>query len=336
MLVAAGWLLAGCSTISTMNPVNWWHRQEGGKIAQERPAPPGADQPYPNMATVPVKPAPPDEKAMKDLTDSLVADRTNAQHAAEAAPLADPSSPTASPSLFGVGTAPPPPPPGTTPAGTTPPGVNPPAKSGPTGSLGTPVASASMPAVNAPVTPPSAAPRKSVQSAPLAPPPASAASTSGPATPPAKTASAGTAPAAEPDAGASPAGPPPALPAAPPPRPAVAGPPPAPVVAPQPMPAPAGSASATIVFLEKASNLTPPAADEVKAFAAKRGKGTISVIGYGDSMSSDPDAQSAAVNLGLSRAQSIVTVLRAAGVPATAIRVSAEASGRGAALQVLQ
>ena len=74
----------------------------------------------------------------------------------------------------------------------------------------------------------------------------------------------------------------------------------------------------------------------MKAFAAKRGKGTISVIGYGDSASSDPDAQSAAVNLGLSRAQSIVTVLRAAGVPDTAIRVSAEASGRGASLQVLQ
>ena len=52
---------------------------------------------------------------MKKLTDSLVADRTNAQHAAQAAPLADPSSPTASPSLFGVGTAPPPPPPGAAP-----------------------------------------------------------------------------------------------------------------------------------------------------------------------------------------------------------------------------
>ena len=102
------------------------------------------------------------------------------------------------------------------------------------------------------------------------------------------------------------------------------------------MPATSGGASATIVFLEKASNLTPPAADEVKAFAAKRGKGTISVIGYGDSTSSDPAAQAAALDLGLSRAQSIVTVLHAAGVPDTAIRVSAEASGRGASLQVLQ
>jgi outer membrane protein OmpA-like peptidoglycan-associated protein len=102
------------------------------------------------------------------------------------------------------------------------------------------------------------------------------------------------------------------------------------------MPAPAARASTTIVFVEKAANLSPPAADEVKAFAATRGTGTISVIGYGDSTSSDPDAQSAALNLGLSRAQSIVEALKADGVPGTAIRVSAEASGRGAALQLLQ
>jgi outer membrane protein OmpA-like peptidoglycan-associated protein len=102
------------------------------------------------------------------------------------------------------------------------------------------------------------------------------------------------------------------------------------------MPAPAGGATATIVFLEKVANLSQAATDEVKAFAAKRGKGTISVTGYGDASSSEPDAQSAALNLGLSRAQSIVDALKAAGVPGTAIRVSAEASGRGASLQLLQ
>jgi outer membrane protein OmpA-like peptidoglycan-associated protein len=102
------------------------------------------------------------------------------------------------------------------------------------------------------------------------------------------------------------------------------------------MPAPAAGLSATVVFQEGASNLSAPAADEVKAFAAKRGNGTIAITGYGDSASSDPDAQSAALNLGLSRAQSIVDALKAAGVPGTAIRVSAEASGRGAALHLLQ
>jgi outer membrane protein OmpA-like peptidoglycan-associated protein len=102
------------------------------------------------------------------------------------------------------------------------------------------------------------------------------------------------------------------------------------------MPAASSGPSATIVFLERASNLTQPATDEVKAFATKRGNGTISVVGYGDATSSDPDAQSAALTLGLSRAQSIVDALKAAGVPGNAIRVSAEASGRGASMQVLQ
>jgi outer membrane protein OmpA-like peptidoglycan-associated protein len=102
------------------------------------------------------------------------------------------------------------------------------------------------------------------------------------------------------------------------------------------MPAPTAGPSATIVFVSGASNLSAPAADEVKAFATKRGNGTIVVTGYGDAASSDPSAQSAALNLGLSRAQSIVDALKAAGVPGTAIRVSAEASGRGAALRLLQ
>lgn len=101
------------------------------------------------------------------------------------------------------------------------------------------------------------------------------------------------------------------------------------------MPATAG-ASADIVFLQGASSLSQPATDEVKAFAAKRGNAVIGVTGYGDSVSSDPAAQSAALNLGLARAQSIVDALKAAGVPGTAIRVSAEASGRGASLHLLQ
>jgi outer membrane protein OmpA-like peptidoglycan-associated protein len=102
------------------------------------------------------------------------------------------------------------------------------------------------------------------------------------------------------------------------------------------MPVPTAGSSAAIVFLAGASNLSAPATDEVKAFAAKRGNGTIAVTGYGDSASSDPAAQSSALNLGLSRAQSIVDALKAAGVPGTAIRVSAEASGRGASLRLLQ
>jgi outer membrane protein OmpA-like peptidoglycan-associated protein len=329
MLVAAGWLLAGCSTLSAMNPVNWWHREQGGKIAQERPTPPGADQPYPNISTVPPKPEAPDPEALKKLTEALVADRTNAQHAAQSAPLADPSSPSASPSLFGVGTAPPPPPASVAP----PPGSTSPAAASSTGA-----ASASMPAATAP--PPAPAPRKPVQSAPLdapapAPPSAASAAPNPPPAPP-TAASAASNPASATPAAAPPAAQFPALPAAPPSRPAAAGTPPAPQAAPEPMPAPAAGASATIVFLEGASNLSQPATDEIKAFAAKRGNATVAVTGYGDAASSDPAAQSAALNLGLSRAQSIVEALKADGVPGNAIRVGAEASGRGASLHLLQ
>ena len=305
MLLAVSSLLVGCSSTSSMNPVNWWHRQEGGKIAEQRPPPPGADQPFPNMATVPGKPETPDAEALKKLTASLVADRANAQHAAQSAPLADPSSPTASPSLFGVGSASPPPPPSVTPP------------TNGSGLPGPPVASASMPAVTAPpapAAPPSAAPRKAVETAPLEAPAASTA----------------------PTATAAAAGPQPALPAGPPDRPAAAGPPPVLPVAPPPMPEPSTGQSTTIVFLEGASSLSQPATDEIKAFAAKRGNGTIAVTGYGDSPSSDPEAQSAALTLGLSRAQSIFDALKQDGVPSNAIRVGAEASGRGALLHLLQ
>jgi outer membrane protein OmpA-like peptidoglycan-associated protein len=332
VLLSAGLALAGCSTISAMNPVNWWHRQEGGEIAKERPAPPGADQPYPNMASVPPTPTPPNQDQLKALTDSLIADRTNVRHEAEAAPLPDPSSPTASPGLFGAGTTPPPPPAVTTTqspqTGPNTPAAN---QAAPPGA-----ASASIPAVTAPpapATPPSPAPRRPVQSAPLAaaaPPP-----TEAPTAPPTGGSVATATPAVQPQAPPA-AGPQPTLPEAPPPRPAIAGAPPPPVPTPAPpMPA-AGRDAAEIVFVAGSSQLLQPAADEVKSFATKRGNAIISVTGYGEATGGDPATQSAAVTLGLARAQAVVTALKADGVPANAIQVNAEASGRGAALRLLQ
>jgi outer membrane protein OmpA-like peptidoglycan-associated protein len=97
----------------------------------------------------------------------------------------------------------------------------------------------------------------------------------------------------------------------------------------------AGSA-ATIVFVEGSTSLSKPAADEVKAFAGKRGKGAIVVTGFGDGTSSDPTAQSAALVLALARAQVVADALKQAGVPDNAVRVNAEASGRGASLRLIQ
>ena len=112
-LLTALLALGGCSSQSwsSINPINWWHNLEGGAIAQQRPPPPGADQPNPNLASVPPKPEEPDRAALQNIADALIADRTNAQHMAAAAPLVDPSSPSAAPGLFGVGSTPPPGPP---------------------------------------------------------------------------------------------------------------------------------------------------------------------------------------------------------------------------------
>jgi outer membrane protein OmpA-like peptidoglycan-associated protein len=102
------------------------------------------------------------------------------------------------------------------------------------------------------------------------------------------------------------------------------------------MPSPVPGPAATVVFTEGAATLAAPAADEVKAFAGKRGNGVILVTGFGDAATNDPAAQSAALTLGLARAQAVADALKQAGVPGNAIRVSAEASGRGAALHLLQ
>jgi outer membrane protein OmpA-like peptidoglycan-associated protein len=331
--------LAGCSSFpSSVNPVSWWHGLQGGKIAEERPPPPGADQPYPNLATVPPKPAQPDRAALDNIASALIADRTNAQHVAAEAPIADPSVPSASPALFGRGTVPPPPP-------------APPS--------GTAKASATMAAAEAPPAPPTpptqpstgsqtaASPAKApvgaVQSAPLAPPGAAAQPPSiqaeappplptAPPAPPnlpgvpqatASSASAGGSPGpgwkAEPPppanatrvAGATPTSPPPAKQAGP-------------------------ANAVSVTFVTGSAELQSFAADGLKQLAARRGSGIIAVTGYGDATSDDPATQSAALTLGLSRAKAMAAALTSAGVPASAVQVDVAAIGRGGAARLIQ
>ena len=291
-------LLAGCSTLESLNPINIYHRLEGGKIAEQRPPPPGSDATDPNLGTVPAKPTPPDREAMKRLTQGLVADRENARYSNAAAPLPDPSSPSASPSLFGAGTLPPP--------------VKPPPAE---------AASASMPAASAPpalpdqpAAPPSPAPRKPVESAPLAahePPPAAATATEVPA-----------------------------LPTEPPPRPNAA-----PVAVPSPpavvtplaaAPPPAGSNGDPVSFDPGSSSLSPAETEALKKFALQRKGAAIAITGYGDAVSSDPSAQAAALPLAIARAKAVSDALVADGVPASAIQTGSEAAGRGAFVRLLK
>ena len=324
-------LLPGCSSVpSSINPVSWWHDLQGGKIAEERPPPPGADQPYPNLASVPPKPEQPDRAALANIANALIADRTNAQHMAAAAPIADPSLPSASPGLFGRGTVPPPapaPPPGSEAAKATMPAAEAP-----------PAAAAPSPQATGTDTaaPPAKAPVGSVQTTPLAPPGAAV-------QPPAEAAA-----------------PPPPLPAAPPPPPRLSGVPSAPLPPPPTAPpppaampppaAPATVAAATpatpptsapantvnVTFITGSAALPPSGADTLKQLAARRGSGIIAVTGYGDATSSDPEAQSGALALGLSRAQAMAAALTAAGVPASAVQVDATAVGRGGTARLVQ
>lgn len=52
LLLGAALGMGGCA-----GPVSLYHNIEGGAIAQNRQAPPGADAPYPNLASVPAAPA---------------------------------------------------------------------------------------------------------------------------------------------------------------------------------------------------------------------------------------------------------------------------------------
>jgi outer membrane protein OmpA-like peptidoglycan-associated protein len=91
-----------------------------------------------------------------------------------------------------------------------------------------------------------------------------------------------------------------------------------------------------VTFVTGSAALPPSAAGTLKQLAARRGNGIIAVTGYGDATSSDPDAQSAALTLGLSRAQAMAAALTAAGVPSSAVQVDAAASGRGGTARLVQ
>ena len=79
--------LGGCAGPAVDGPVQWWHQLEGGRIAQDRPAPPNADAPYPNLASVPARPTSTPSDIRAKIADGLVADRANAVYGASQVPL---------------------------------------------------------------------------------------------------------------------------------------------------------------------------------------------------------------------------------------------------------
>lgn len=341
----AGLVLCGCSAVQRLNdskltlesPVDWWHDLQGGRIAQDRPPPPGADDPYPNLAAVPARPTPTDAVTRRALSAQLAEERDRTQRAAARDPIMPASAPAALAAAKAAGT---PPAAAASPAAgaAVAPGAAPGAGS-PAGA-GSAVARAGA-ARAAPAPPvPDDEPSKAVLDAAEAPPPPPARRGRG-AGPGMVAGGAGTAPggsgASPGDAGARPAGaalasgPLPELPAGAPPIPRLPG-LPATTFAP---PTPKALPQAVIAFSRGSAALPDSADPALRALAGLRAGGGVVVQAGGDADGAGPAQQAAAVPLGLARAGAIRGALLAAGVPASAIRTEASGLGRTGSARLL-
>ncbi len=282
--------LVGCGPNTAINPVQWWHGLQGGAIAEQRPPPPNVDMPYPNLGSIPPKPAMPDPAARRRIMDKLAADRANARYEAKLMPI--PNLPQANPPGF--------------------PGAQPPPDAN--------AASATLEAVTAPPSAAGSAKRgaKQVTAGPASLPPSSPVSL----------------------------GPMPAIPAAPPPPPRLAGvaipvakPRPFPVAPPEPAKreklTAAGGAPVAVGFPPNSAVLSTDDVAALKTLAARRGRHGVEVIGFGDATDATPQVQAEGVDLALARARAMVAALTTEGVPAAAIRMSAQAGGRGGAARLI-
>jgi hypothetical protein len=86
-LVLMGALLAGCSdgVPKDVDPRSWWRNLSGAYLDGREP-PPGRDAPYPNLASVPQRPVPPDAATRAAITAGLAADRQGSRGLAGVAP----------------------------------------------------------------------------------------------------------------------------------------------------------------------------------------------------------------------------------------------------------
>ncbi|WP_203073223.1 hypothetical protein [Falsiroseomonas ponticola] len=99
-------LAAACGELPRDVQPSYWWRNISGAYLDERQPPPGMNAPYPNLATVPPRPVPPDAATRAALTAALAGDREFARTEPEARPPGERAAPAALPE----GAAPPPPP----------------------------------------------------------------------------------------------------------------------------------------------------------------------------------------------------------------------------------
>jgi outer membrane protein OmpA-like peptidoglycan-associated protein len=307
-----------------------FHDLEGGAVAAQRPPPPGVDDPYPNLGTIPKRPPAPDIVAEQKLADQLATQRDLASQAAAADPLtpraappalpkATPPDPNANHVTVDAAATPPPPKPVAAPPADAKPAASP---------VGDIPSLASIPAVTTAVV---AGPLPTLAAAPPAlptglgplpsPPPASV--TKEPGT---------KAAASAPSTASGPA------------TPAAAPAPEKPLLdrffskAVVPIPtgdtvvkiaAPPVAATVTIDFTPGSAELPPSATLNLRRFALAHRGVPVTITGHGEDVLPGSDPQSRALDLALRRAQAIAASLGANGIPASNLRVRAEAAGRG-------
>lgn len=130
----------------------------------------------------------------------------------------------------------------------------------------------------------------------------------------------------------------PPIPDAPPPPPTFEGVPaqPAPTP-PPPLPAhvTAKLAGDVVLFAPGDATLDPSQTETLKDVAGRVGHGQIEIEGHGETQADSPAAQTAALDLGLKRAQAIAKKLAALHVPQAKMRVSATAFGRDASVRLI-
>lgn len=323
-------LLSGCGHRDPVDtPVNWWHQLEGGAIAEQRPPPPGVDDPYPRVgttpATAPVLLSPQLRAAM---TEHLIEQRNLSARLNATEPLPPPVAQTAGKTAGKTGTGP------AQAAGAA--ASGPGAATAPAAAPNPAQSSATLDAAEAPPPPPVQVQVPVPPQAPVQAADRKARKTQD-GTAPADSGPELAMPAIAPDpAGvATASGPIPAIPNAPPAPPGLPGiamPPPPSYVAPtHPDYVLTPVKGESLQFPPGSDALSPGQDGTLSGLAIKRGAtGIIYVHGFGDSGSDTPADQAQALTLASLRARSVADALRLHGVPAGAIRLRADAFGRGA------
>ncbi len=307
--------LAGCQRVEQLydskltadTPADWWHQLEGGAIAEDRPPPPGASAPYPNLDQVPGQVPAVDAAAQRTLEAQLLAERDEVRRNVVQDPLSasPPSQPVAPPPLPGD----------------------------PDASHVVADAASATPAPPAAAVAAPASPAPASQAVPTIAPAAArsaAPSSLAPARPsPKPLAPVHAAPAAA--ASAPPPSGPPTVPDAPPPLPQLAG-VSASLVPAASRPPPPGVA---VSFRRGSAELPLSAVGALQALAARRAGGPIAVQAGGDAGPS-PAAQAAALPLALRRADAVRAALVAGGVPPGDVHATAVATARGTRADLIQ